>query len=1443
MKNKKVVFTLIIQVFCWTIIGSIGFAYFQRPVQAYQLTDAFLGPIFYDQEVVLKVFDHEYPLWESEYGDDGNSFTTHYDGVVRNEDRYGYDQHSGIDYALSYEPVLAAASGIVSRAEWASPDNHKDSYGLHVRINHDNGYQSLYGHLSSLAVTFWQEITVDPSDPGNRQAIIGVSGNTGTTNDNSCPDVEDDPTCGQHLHFELRNGANRPINPYGWNNETTPDPWSIYNPTTTPPATPSLTPWAPGTTVFRGAASEDLWLDYPANPDANAQYPTGMPVIQPTPPTGYITVDNGDANYSENLPSCLQTGTGGYNDDFRFMTITEFGPTPTPIPTATCLARWTILPPSGTPPEDGYYEVYIHIPDTEAHTFTRGAVYSIWHHPTINDPLTEHIAVVAQAAYQDDETDGYFPDPWVYIGRYHFTLDGTEFIEVGNVTLDDDGTGFVVAVDAVKLAPLFDVAPTSTSTPTHTPAPIETPTPAGTPTPLPPSAAYITKISLGSGGKNPAISGTGQYLAYYSNDGDIMRYDLLSGVPEQVATNSYGGSIAISDDGNYIAFAAYGSYHEDVFLYDHTTGESQNLTNHDADSSVYLIRNSDIKIVQVDDSVLVGYTTSTYFNNGTPTSYNIWLYNSGENAPTLINPAISGLRYLRDISADGNEFLIKGDRTLYIYNRTGTGTLKTISPLPRNPDDMAGADFSSNGRYLAYEFFEDVCSPTCTYEGYIYWYDRASPTDEHQEISRSGYRSFLDNTHPRVSDNGRYVFYIASDGNIYRYEHGTGNVNQITLTEDGSGYPNGDVREMEVSGDGRFVAFESYASNLVVNDTNGAEDVFLVDTYLLSGTPLPTATPGDPTPTPKPKIKCFALAILASNDLSNNGIVRQDGGDDSSAPASANDSLLKRGRQFLGKMQQTADMLSLLYRLRDDVMSQTETGLYYTDLYNAHTEELTDLVEADPALFQEAHDTLLLFEPHLTDFLDGNGNTVTVTAAEVQAVQSLLDQFAALGSPALQQAIAAEQARVPLAQFVGKTSNEIWSSLPPPTPAIDIQINYQPASAPIPNGYLIDDGSVFGERSNGYTYGWSSNITITSRDRNNSNSPDQRYDTLLHSQHVNLSNNAIWEIELPNGEYEVYLVAGDPAYFNSYYHILAEGVSIINAAPSSTTRWFEGVATVMISDGRLTLTNGSNSQNNKFNFVHIRSLGTFPTATATNLPTATATNPPLPTATNTPTSTSTSVPATPTPTFTHTSTSTPVSPSPTNTPMPNVSPTSTVPPPSLLSLTPEADAFLYTGNGINYGSQPILAVGQDGQYFAYSIFRFNLQNLNDSISQATLRLYALDNNSTGFDIYQVLNNNWVESEISGFNYSANAILLQTIGGVSSGSWVEIDVTSLINDADVYSLGLASSSSSWLTFSSREGANSPELVIEMTPAQTTTLTSTSRSPTAIQKHRQQLLRVK
>ncbi|MGN1002216.1 MAG: murein hydrolase activator EnvC family protein [Oscillospiraceae bacterium] len=93
-----------------------------------------------------------------------------------------YKNHSGVDIGASYgATVIAAASGTVAIAEYSS------SYGNYVVIYHADGTATLYGHMSSLAVSAGQTVS--------QGQTIGYVGSTGLSN-------------GPHLHFEVRvNGA------------------------------------------------------------------------------------------------------------------------------------------------------------------------------------------------------------------------------------------------------------------------------------------------------------------------------------------------------------------------------------------------------------------------------------------------------------------------------------------------------------------------------------------------------------------------------------------------------------------------------------------------------------------------------------------------------------------------------------------------------------------------------------------------------------------------------------------------------------------------------------------------------------------------------------------------------------------------------------------------------------------------------------------------------------------------------------------------------------------------------------------------------------------------------------------------------------------------------------------------------------------------------------
>jgi len=103
--------------------------------------------------------------------------------------------HTGIDLAApTGTSVHASADGVVVSASWSG------AYGKLVVIDHGNGLQTYYAHLSSLLVI--------PGEEVRRGQTIALSGSTGRAT-------------GPHMHYEVRL-AGTPVNPYKYLAKTKP---------------------------------------------------------------------------------------------------------------------------------------------------------------------------------------------------------------------------------------------------------------------------------------------------------------------------------------------------------------------------------------------------------------------------------------------------------------------------------------------------------------------------------------------------------------------------------------------------------------------------------------------------------------------------------------------------------------------------------------------------------------------------------------------------------------------------------------------------------------------------------------------------------------------------------------------------------------------------------------------------------------------------------------------------------------------------------------------------------------------------------------------------------------------------------------------------------------------------------------------------------------------
>jgi Tol biopolymer transport system component len=172
-----------------------------------------------------------------------------------------------------------------------------------------------------------------------------------------------------------------------------------------------------------------------------------------------------------------------------------------------------------------------------------------------------------------------------------------------------------------------------------------------------------------------------------------------------------------------------------------------------------------------------------------------------------------------------------------------TETIVVAGGSPQN-DSRRGPAISGDGRYLA------VTSPQPLVAGDtngfldIYLYDRGTRTLTRASTASGGGNSNGASMRPYLSVDGRYVVFesnatnlVAGDTNgvsdVFRYDRVTGTTVRVSVAT-GGGQASGASVDAEISDDGNLVVFSSSALDLVANDANGAPDVFLRD--LAAGT-------------------------------------------------------------------------------------------------------------------------------------------------------------------------------------------------------------------------------------------------------------------------------------------------------------------------------------------------------------------------------------------------------------------------------------------------------------------------------------------------------------------------------------------------------------------------------------------------------------------------------
>jgi archaellum component FlaF (FlaF/FlaG flagellin family) len=333
-----------------------------------------------------------------------------------------------------------------------------------------------------------------------------------------------------------------------------------------------------------------------------------------------------------------------------------------------------------------------------------------------------------------------------------------------------------------------------------------------------------------------AITDDGRYAAFESSASnlvpgdtalhDVFVHDRQMAVTEVVSVDSagnHGGAHsfypAISGDGRFVAFESYASNLvpsdtngvRDVFVHDRQTGVTER--------------------VSVDSAG----------NQG--------------NSPSYWSAIGSDGRYVAFTSAASN--LVPGDTNgksdVFVHDRQ-TGITERVSV---NSSGNQGNDgnyecaISGDGRYVAFTSVASNLVPGDTNgEMDVFVHDRQTGVTERVSVDSADNQDNGRSWQSAISADGRHVAFaseatnlVTGDTNgvtdIFLHDRQTGVTERVSVDSAGN-EGNGGSFEAAISGDGRYVAFESEATNLVPGDTNGEPDVFAHD----RGWTQPTPTPG-----------------------------------------------------------------------------------------------------------------------------------------------------------------------------------------------------------------------------------------------------------------------------------------------------------------------------------------------------------------------------------------------------------------------------------------------------------------------------------------------------------------------------------------------------------------------------------------------------------------------
>ncbi|MBI4200733.1 MAG: PD40 domain-containing protein, partial [Chloroflexi bacterium] len=179
---------------------------------------------------------------------------------------------------------------------------------------------------------------------------------------------------------------------------------------------------------------------------------------------------------------------------------------------------------------------------------------------------------------------------------------------------------------------------------------------------------------------------------------------------------------------------------------------------------------------------------------------------------------------------------------VFVHDRqTGETTMVSVSTAGVQGNTTSNSpSISADGRFVAfYSFATNLVAGDTNMVGDIFVHDRQAGETTRASVSSGGAQANDSSGEPSISADGRFVAFwsqatnlVPGDTNgtadIFLRDWQGGATNIVSLSSSGA-QGNGGSGGPSMSTDTRFIAFHSYASNLVAGDTNNVQDVFVHD--------------------------------------------------------------------------------------------------------------------------------------------------------------------------------------------------------------------------------------------------------------------------------------------------------------------------------------------------------------------------------------------------------------------------------------------------------------------------------------------------------------------------------------------------------------------------------------------------------------------------------------